>query len=160
MTTLLWIFCVLDLDDCFFPNVRGVFNYYLFKYLLLGPLISTHQSHCSQYSFSHSEPKPIPASTGIPPILAGKLDSISYEVIASFHPPPPIVLYTRPSVCPLRVEFQVIIVLWNSCSQTLLPTKPDSLGGSSSHCQNLRLGSHMGTGFIEISFWGCNIFCQ
>ena len=111
MTALFWTFCILYLDDYFFPNVRGFFNYYLFKYLLLGPLISTQKSHCSQYSFSHSETKPIPASTGIPPILDGKWDSISYEVITSLPPLPPILLYTRPSVCPLRVEFQVIMLL-------------------------------------------------
>lgn len=158
MTTLLGTFYNLDLYDSFFSNVRGIFNYYLFKYLHLGPLISTHQSHCSKYSFSHSN-----HSQTLPPqeSLQGKSDSISYEVVASPLPQPLLILLcTRPSVCPLRVEFQVIIVLWNSCSQTLLPTKPDSLGGSSSHCQDLRLGSHMGTGHSEISLWGSNIFCQ
>ena len=42
--------------------------------------MSTPQNYHCQCPCPHSEPQPPPASIGDPPILAGKSNSVSYEV--------------------------------------------------------------------------------
>ena len=88
----------------------------------------------------HSEPQLPPASAGDPPVLAGTLGPVSYEVTAFSRW---IFVYLRSCVHPPRVGFLFPLVLWNSCDQTLMNFRTRFSGDSSSHCQTHRLGSLM-----------------
>ena len=81
-----------------------------------------------------------PTSAGDPPILAGTLGPVSFEVITFF---PWIFIYLRSCAHPPRVGFLFPPVLWNSCHQTLMNFKPRFSGDSYFHCQSHRLGSLM-----------------
>ena len=70
-----------------------------------------------------SEPQPLPASTGDPLIPAGRPGPGSCEVSVFSRGPG----VHETCVCPPRVVFLFPPVLWNSCKQTLLPSKPDAL---------------------------------
>ena len=100
-------------------------------------LMSTPQNYCCQCFCLHSEPQPHHTSARDPPILAGRSGPVSYEVTAFFSW---VLVCTRPCVCPPRVEFLFLPVLWNSCDHTLLAFKARFSGGSSSNCQTHRLG--------------------
>ena len=83
------------------------------------------------------EPQLPPAFPGDPPILAGRSGPASYEVTASS---PWVLVCTPPCVRPPKVELLLPPVLWNSSNQTLLVFKARFCGGTSSCCQNPRLG--------------------
>ena len=100
--------------------------------------MSTSQNCCCHCLCPHSELQPPPASAGDPPILAGMSCPVPYGVTAFLHW---VLVHTRPSVSPPRVEFLFPPVLWNSCDQTLLTFKVRVPGGSSSFCQTPSLGS-------------------
>ena len=91
-----------------------------------------------QCLFPHSEPQPLPASTGDPPVPGGRSGPGSHEVTAFF---PWVLVHLKPCVCPPRVEFLFPAVLWNSCGQTPLAFKARFSGNSFSCFQTPRLGS-------------------
>ena len=99
--------------------------------------MSTSQNCCCHCLCPHSELQPPPASAGDPPILAGMSCPVPYGVTAFLHW---VLVHTRPSVSPPRVEFLFPPVLWNSCDQTLLTFKVRVPGGSSSFCQTPQFG--------------------
>ena len=99
---------------------------------------------------SHSCP---PTSAGHPPILAGNSGPVFYGATAFI---PFILVHMRTCVCPPRVQFLYLPVLWNSCSQTTLAFKAIFSGGYSSHLGSLMWSSELL--FLQENFCGIIIF--
>ena len=98
---------------------------------------STSQNFCCQCPCPNSEPQPPPTSTGDPPTLEGRSDSVSPGVTA---PSPWVLMCTL--LCVALQEWSLFPqVLLKSCNQILLAFKVWFSGNSSSRCWTPWLGS-------------------